>query len=79
MRISGRPLLLQLAWHVLAILIFLFLPVLKWKAPWWELPRKEVFAIAVLLAGYVAAALAVMVFARAGTPRAFSRGLGSRA
>ena len=75
MRISGRPLLLQLAWHALAVLLFLFLPVLKWKAPWWELPRKEVFAIAVLLAGYGAAALAVMVFARAGTPRAFSRGL----
>ena len=75
MRISGRPLLLQLAWHALAVLLFLFLPVLKWKAPWWELPRKEVFAIAVLLAGYGATALAVMVFARAGTPRAFSRGL----
>ncbi len=76
MRTSGRPLLLQLAWHVLAILIFLFLPVLKWKAPWWELPRNEVLGIAIVIAGYITAALAVMVFARAGTPRAFSRGLG---
>jgi aldose sugar dehydrogenase len=75
MRISGRPLLLQLAWHVLAILILLFLPVLR-KAPWWELPREEMLALAVLLAGYATAALAVMVFARAGTPRAFSRALG---
>lgn len=76
MRISGRPLLFQLAWHVLAILIFLLLPVLQWKAPWWELPHKEVLAIALLIAGYVAAALAVMVFARPDTPRAFSRSLG---
>lgn len=75
MRPSGRPLLLQLAWHVLAILIFLGLPLLKWKAPWWELSRHELYAIAVLLAGYAAAALAVMVFARAGTPRAFSRAM----
>lgn len=75
MRPSGRPLLFQLAWHVLAILIFLCVPVLKWKVPWWELPRAEVLAIAILLAGYVAAALAVMLFARPGTPRAFSRGL----
>lgn len=71
MRLSGRPVLLQLVWHVLAILIFLCLPLLNWKAAWWELPRDEVLAIAVLLVGYVAAALAVMVFARAGTLRAF--------
>lgn len=76
MRISGRPLLRQLAWHVLAVLVFLCLPVLQWKAPWWELPRKEVFAIALLVAGYVSAALAVMAFARPGTPRAFGRSLG---
>ena len=75
MRIPNRPLLLQLAWHVLAILLFLFLAVLKWKAAWWELPRKELFAVAVLIAGYASAALAVMVFARPGTPRAFSRAL----
>ena len=75
MRFPGRPLLLQLAWHVLAILIFLCLPVLQWKVPWWELPRGAVRAIVVVLAGYVAAALAVLVFARPGTPRAFSRGL----
>ncbi len=75
MRLPGRPLLLQLAWHVLAILIFLCLPVLKWKVPWWELPRGEVRTIAVLLIGYIAAALAVLVFARPGTPRAFSRSL----
>jgi cytochrome c2 len=76
MRISDRPLLFQVAWHVLAILLFLLLPVLQWKAPWWELPHKEVFAVALLVAGYVAAAIAVMVFARPGTPRAFSRSLG---
>src|ERR1044072_5872793 len=75
MRIPGRPLLFHLAWHVLAILLFLFLPVLKWKAPWWDLPRKELLAVAVLIAGYATAALAVMVFARPGTPRAFSRAL----
>jgi aldose sugar dehydrogenase len=75
MRLSGRPLLLQFAWHVLAILIFLCLPLIKWKAPWWEVPRSDLFAIAVLIAGYAAAALAVMVFARAGTPRAFARAL----
>jgi cytochrome c2 len=76
MRIFGRPPLLQLAWHVLAILIFLFLPVLKWKAPWWEMPRRQLLGVALLIAGYVVAALAVMVFARPGTPRAFSRALG---
>lgn len=75
MRLSGRPLLLQLAWHILAMLIFVCLPLLKWKVPWWKLPHDEVFAIAVLLAGYAAAALAVMIFARAGTPRAFGRAL----
>jgi cytochrome c2 len=73
MRISGRPLLLQFAWHVLAVLIFLCLPLLKWKAPWWQLPRHELIAVAVLIAGYAAASLAVMVFARAGTARAFGR------
>jgi len=75
MRIPGRPLLLQLAWHVLVVLILLFLPVLKGKALWWDLPRQEVLAIAVVLAGYVAAALAVMVFVRADTPGAFRRAL----
>jgi cytochrome c2 len=75
MRFSGRPLLLQLAWHVLAILIFLCLPLLKWKVPWWELPGSEVLAITLLLGGYAASALAVLVFARAGTPRAFSRAM----
>ena len=49
MRISDRPLLFQVAWHVLAILLFLLLPVLQWKAPWWELPHKEVFAVALLV------------------------------
>jgi cytochrome c2 len=71
MRISGRPVLIQLVWHVLAILIFLCLPLINWKAAWWELPPGEVLAIELLLVGYVAAALAVMVFARAGTLRAF--------
>lgn len=75
MRISGRPLLLQFAWHVLAILIFLCLPLVKWQAPWWRLPRDAMFVIAVLLAGYVIAALAVMIFARAGTARAFARAM----
>lgn len=71
MRLSGRPVLIQLVWHVLAILIFLCLPLINWKAAWWELPPDEVLAIELLLVGYVAAALAVMVFARAGTLRAF--------
>jgi cytochrome c2 len=71
MRLSGRPVLMQLVWHLLAILIFLCLPLLNWKAAWWELPPGEVRAIEVLLVGYVAAALAVMVFARAGSLRAF--------
>lgn len=75
MRPSGRPLLFQLAWHVLAILVFLCLPVVRWKVPWWELPRGEIRAVGLLLLGYVTAALAVMIFARPGTPRAFGRGL----
>lgn len=75
MRLSDRPLLRQFAWHVLAILIFLCLPLLKWKVPWWQLPRVELFAIVELVACYAVAALAVMIFARAGTPRAFSRAL----
>ena len=75
MRLPARPLLFQLAWHVLAILIFLCLPVLKWKVPWWELPRGEGRSLVVLLAGYLAAALAVLMFARPGTPRAFTRAL----
>jgi aldose sugar dehydrogenase len=76
MRVSGRPLLFQFVWHFLAILLFLLLPVLQWKAFWWELPRKEALVIALLIAGYAAAALAVMLFARPGMPRAFSRSLG---
>ena len=75
MRLPGRPLLLQFAWHVLAILILLCLPVLHWRVPWWELPRGEVRAITVLLVGYAVTALAVMLFARPGLPRAFSRTL----
>lgn len=76
MRLSVRPLLPQLAWHVLAILVLLCLPVLQWQAPWWELPRRELLAIAVLIAGYATAALTVMVFSRTDTPRVFSRALG---
>jgi aldose sugar dehydrogenase len=76
MRLSFRPLLPQFAWHVLAILMFLCLPVLQWKAPWWELPRRELLMIAVLIAGYATAALAVMVFARADRPRDLGRSLG---
>jgi cytochrome c2 len=76
MPLSFRPLLPQFAWHVLAILMFLCLPVLQWQAPWWELPRRELLMIAVLIAGYATAALAVMVFARADKPRDFGRGLG---
>jgi aldose sugar dehydrogenase len=76
MRVSGRPLLFQFVWHFLAILLFLLLPVLQWKAFWWELPRKEALVIALLIAGYAAAALAVMLLARPGMPRAFSRSLG---
>lgn len=76
MCLSVRPLLPQLAWHALAILILLCLPVLQWKAPWWQLPRRELLSIAVLLAGYATAALAVMVFSRKDTPRTFSRALG---
>ena len=76
MRISGRPLLLQLAWHALAILLFVFLPVLKWKAPWWELPRKEVFAIAVLLAGTAPLRWQSWCSLVRALRRAFSRGLG---
>jgi aldose sugar dehydrogenase len=75
MRLSTRPLLFQLAWHVLAILVLLCLPVLHWRVPWWELPRGEVRAIIMLLVGYGVTALTVMLFARPGTPRAFSRGL----
>src|SRR5688572_7216716 len=76
LRLSLRPLLPQFAWHVLAILMFLCLPVLQWKAPWWELPRRELLTVAVLLAGYATAALAVMVFARADKPRDLGRALG---
>src|ERR1043165_8733671 len=71
MRASRRPVLMQLIWHLLAILIFLCLPLLNWKAAWWELPPGELRAIEVLLVGYVAAALAVMMLARGGSLRAF--------
>ena len=40
------------------------------------LPRRELLSVAVLIAGYAAAALAVMVFARPDAPRAFVRALG---
>lgn len=75
MRLSVRHLIPQLAWHGLAILMFLCLPVLHWKALWWELPRRELFTIAALIGGYATAALAVMVFARTDTPRALGRNL----
>src|SRR5688572_15940777 len=76
LRLSLRPLLPQFAWHVLAMLMFLCLPVLQWKAPWWELPRRELLMVAVLIAGYATAALAVMAFNRADRPRDLGRGLG---
>ncbi|HET9446922.1 MAG TPA: PQQ-dependent sugar dehydrogenase [Steroidobacteraceae bacterium] len=76
MRPSVRPLVPQLAWHVLAILLLLCLPVLKWKAPWWELPRRELLCAAVLIGGYATAALAVLVFSRPDAPRPFIRALG---
>lgn len=75
MRISGRPLLLPLAWHALAILIFIFLPILKWKVPWGELPRGEQLSLAVLVAGYAITGLAVFVFARTEGPRAIGHAL----
>ncbi|HKU16846.1 MAG TPA: PQQ-dependent sugar dehydrogenase [Steroidobacteraceae bacterium] len=75
MRLSGRPLLPQIVWHVLAILILVSVPLLKWKAPWWELSREHLLPIIALIAAYATAAFAVTIFARAGTPRAFARGL----
>jgi cytochrome c2 len=75
MRSTRRPLLYQLAWLILVILVLLCLPVIHWRVPWWELPRGEVRAIIVLLVAYGVTALGVMLFARPGLPRAFSRGL----
>jgi aldose sugar dehydrogenase len=67
--------LLQLAWHALAMLLLLCIPVIRLKVPWWELPRADLLALTVLIAGYAAGALAVILFARPGTPRAFGRAL----
>lgn len=64
MRILSRPVLTQLAWHALVLLMLACLPVLKHHAPWWDVPNRELFAVAVLLAAYGASALAVMVFVR---------------
>jgi aldose sugar dehydrogenase len=75
MPLSVRPLLPQLAWHVLAILTFLCLPMLKLEAMWWDLPRADLIRLAILTAGYATAALAVTIFVRPGTPRAFGRAL----
>lgn len=62
MRILSRPVLTQLAWHALALAILVCLPVLKCHLPWWDVPKRELAILALLLATYGASALAVIVF-----------------
>jgi hypothetical protein len=45
--IQGRNLPMQIAWHSLAILSLLCLPVLKLKALWWDLSLRNLAPVEV--------------------------------
>ena len=64
MRRPTRSTLLFIAWHVLAVLILLCLPVLKIKDPWWLIPSRSLIPLAILLAAYAISAAAVGVLVR---------------
>jgi aldose sugar dehydrogenase len=64
MRTRGRSIVTQLAWHGLVLVILACLPVLKFKAPWWQLPRREWLPLVVLLAAYGASASITMALLR---------------
>jgi aldose sugar dehydrogenase len=75
MRSLSRPLLLQLACHAVTGLLLLCLPVLKWKVPWWDLPRSELLPLVLLLGAYGVSALAVIAFVRGNGLRSAARAL----
>lgn len=75
MHIRSRSLLLQLAWHSLAMLVLVCLPLLKFETFWWNLWPGALPPLAVLLAAYGASALAVMAFVRTEGWRAAGRAL----
>ncbi|MGH8174886.1 MAG: PQQ-dependent sugar dehydrogenase [Steroidobacter sp.] len=75
MQTSKRSLPPQIAWHGLAILILLCLPVLKHQALWWELRLRDLAPLVILLAAYGASALAVLIFVRVQGAAAAARAL----
>lgn len=70
-----RSLLWQAMWHALVILMLASLPVLKYEALWWQIPKRELLPVAILIAAYGACALAVMMFVRESGWRAIGRAL----
>jgi aldose sugar dehydrogenase len=76
MSIFSRSLPARLAWHGLAVLILVYLPVLKYHMWWWDLRRRELLPLIVLLGAYGISALAVMLFVKTDGWRAALRALG---
>lgn len=76
MSIFNRSLPARLAWHGLTVLLLVSLPVLKSHAWWWELPRRELLPLIVLLGAYGLSALAVMLVVKTEGWRAARRALG---
>lgn len=64
MQSANRSVLQQIAWHALAILILLCLPLLKFRALWWAQPLRELAPLAILLGAYGASALAALALVR---------------
>lgn len=76
MGISNRSLPSLLAWHGLALLTLLCLPVLKYQVWWTELTRKELLPLIVLLGTYACSALAVVLLRSGESWRDTLRALG---
>jgi cytochrome c2 len=72
----GRSLLIQIAWHGLVAVLLLCLPLLKYGQWWWDLPRRQLLPMIVMLAAYCVSALAVLIFLRDDGWRSILRALG---
>jgi aldose sugar dehydrogenase len=75
MSIFSRPLTARLTWHTLAVLILIWLPVLKDHLWWWDLRKRELFPLIVLVAAYGISALVVTLFVKTDGWRAARRAL----
>lgn len=55
---------IRLLWHVVPLLAFCCLPVLKANEWWWQIPQRELLPAIVLIVAYALAAVLVVVFVR---------------